>query len=147
MNHLKKKHLLLSAHAITADVTLIETAKSAEFFSADGIILTGTATGDPADINELTGTNNLQCSLVSTLLCLIPLFFFELPYEKKSIGKYWIQYFFREFSILYREKSIRFNIYQYFFFIQALIFQNFCRPPVAQCSSVPVLTNATCHHT
>ena len=37
------------------------------------------------------------------------------PYEK-SLGKYWIQYFFRKFPILYREKSIRFNTYQYFFF-------------------------------
>ena len=39
------------------------------------------------------------------------------PVWKKSIGKYWIQYFFREFPILYREKSIRFNTYEYFFFI------------------------------
>ena len=33
-----------------------------------------------------------------------------------KFGKYWIQYFFREFLILYREKSIRSNTYQYFFF-------------------------------
>jgi membrane complex biogenesis BtpA family protein len=42
---IKKKH---SAHAITADVTLAETAKAAEFFLADGVIVTGTATGEPA---------------------------------------------------------------------------------------------------
>ncbi len=40
----KKKH---SAHAITADVSLAETARAAEFFSADGVIVTGAATGDP----------------------------------------------------------------------------------------------------
>ena len=35
---------------------------------------------------------------------------------KKKTGQYWSQYFFREFAILYREKSIRSNTYQYFFF-------------------------------
>ena len=29
--------------------------------------------------------------------------------RKKKIGKYWVLYFFREFLIVYREKSIRFN--------------------------------------
>ncbi|MFO0646978.1 MAG: BtpA/SgcQ family protein [Polyangiales bacterium] len=42
---IKKKH---SAHAITADVSLAETARAAEFFSADGVIVTGAATGAPA---------------------------------------------------------------------------------------------------
>ena len=42
---IKKKH---SSHAITADVSLAETAHAAEFFSADGVIVTGTATGSPA---------------------------------------------------------------------------------------------------
>ena len=37
----------------------------------------------------------------------------KVPVWKK---KYWIQYLFCEFPILYREKSIRFNTYQYFFF-------------------------------
>lgn len=47
---IKKKH---SAHAITADVDLAETAKTAGFFGADGVIVTGTATGaetDPAEV-------------------------------------------------------------------------------------------------
>ncbi|RZC35007.1 F13E9.13, mitochondrial, partial [Asbolus verrucosus] len=47
---IKKKH---SSHAITSDVSLAETAKAAEFFLADGLILTGTATGSPADAGEL----------------------------------------------------------------------------------------------
>lgn len=42
---IKKKH---SSHAITADVSLAETAHAAEFFGSDGLIVTGTATGDPA---------------------------------------------------------------------------------------------------
>ncbi|KAJ8950627.1 hypothetical protein NQ318_010826 [Aromia moschata] len=49
---IKKKH---SSHAITSDVSLIETAKAAEFFLSDGIILTGTSTGNPADVEELQG--------------------------------------------------------------------------------------------
>ncbi|KAJ3660724.1 hypothetical protein Zmor_005160 [Zophobas morio] len=47
---IKKKH---SSHAVTSDVSLVETAKAAEFFLADGLILTGTATGSPADGQEL----------------------------------------------------------------------------------------------
>jgi uncharacterized protein len=50
---IKKKH---SAHAITADVSLAETAKAAEFFLADGVIVTGAATGEPAserDVNDV----------------------------------------------------------------------------------------------
>jgi len=46
----KKKH---SAHALTADVSLAETAKAAEFFLADGVIVTGAATGEPADPDEV----------------------------------------------------------------------------------------------
>ncbi|XP_073515753.1 uncharacterized protein F13E9.13, mitochondrial-like [Phyllobates terribilis] len=50
---IKKKH---SSHAVTADVSISETAKAAEFFLADGVILTGVATGqeaDPADLKEV----------------------------------------------------------------------------------------------
>jgi membrane complex biogenesis BtpA family protein len=46
----KKKH---SAHAITADVDIAETAHAAELFLADGLIVTGTRTGcatEPADV-------------------------------------------------------------------------------------------------
>lgn len=35
---IKKKH---SSHAITSDVSLVETAHAAEFFMSDGVILTG----------------------------------------------------------------------------------------------------------
>lgn len=38
LTDLKKKH---SSHSITQDVTLLETAKAAEFFLTDGIIITG----------------------------------------------------------------------------------------------------------
>ncbi|XP_042293601.1 uncharacterized protein F13E9.13, mitochondrial-like [Sceloporus undulatus] len=47
---IKKKH---SAHALTADVSIEETAKAAEFFLADGVVLTGTATGIEADPKEV----------------------------------------------------------------------------------------------
>ena len=46
----KKKH---SAHALTADVSLADTAEAAEFFLADGVVVTGTATGRPADPEEV----------------------------------------------------------------------------------------------
>lgn len=44
-----------SSHAITSDVSLPEAVKAAKFFLADGIILTGAATGDPASVSEFTG--------------------------------------------------------------------------------------------
>lgn len=47
---IKKKH---SSHAITADVSIAETAKAAEFFCADGVIVTGTATGEAVNIEDL----------------------------------------------------------------------------------------------
>lgn len=56
---LKKKH---SAHAISADVSLADTAHAAEFFGADGIIITGTATGRPArpeDLQEVRSATHL----------------------------------------------------------------------------------------
>ena len=50
----KKKH---SAHAITADVSLVETARAAEFFLADGVIVTGGATGQAADPSEVAAAS------------------------------------------------------------------------------------------
>jgi uncharacterized protein len=47
---IKKKH---SAHAITADVDIVETARAAEFFSVDGVIVSGVATGEPAQPGEV----------------------------------------------------------------------------------------------
>ena len=46
----KKKH---SAHAITADVNIMETAKAAEFFAVDGVVVSGVATGLPADPGDV----------------------------------------------------------------------------------------------
>ncbi len=47
---IKKKH---SSHSITNDISIDETAKAAEFFIADGIIVTGKATGEKANVSEL----------------------------------------------------------------------------------------------
>ena len=46
----KKKH---AAHALTADVDLAETARAAQFFLADGVVVTGPATGRAADPKEV----------------------------------------------------------------------------------------------
>lgn len=55
----KKKH---SAHAITCDVDVGETAKAAELFGADGIIITGIATGQAIRIDDL-GTARVATTL------------------------------------------------------------------------------------
>jgi hypothetical protein len=46
----KKKH---SAHALTADVNIVETARAAEFFLADGVVVTGPVTAQAADPAEV----------------------------------------------------------------------------------------------
>jgi hypothetical protein len=46
----KKKH---SAHAITADVPLVDTAHAAEFFLADGVVVTGAETGRETSPEEV----------------------------------------------------------------------------------------------
>jgi uncharacterized protein len=46
----KKKH---AAHAITADVSLGETAETVEFMGADCVIVTGSATGKPPSIADI----------------------------------------------------------------------------------------------
>ena len=51
---IKKKH---SAHAITADVDIVETAKAAEFFLVDGVIVSGISTGEPTDPKEVTAVS------------------------------------------------------------------------------------------
>ena len=52
---IKKKH---SAHAITADTTLADHAHGAEFFGADGVIVTGSATGCATPISDLSAARN-----------------------------------------------------------------------------------------
>lgn len=55
----KKKH---SSHAVTADMSVTETALTAEFALADGVILTGTATGreaDPEEVTQVSGALNI----------------------------------------------------------------------------------------
>lgn len=46
----KKKH---AAHALTADVSLGETAETVEFMSADCVIVTGSATGKPPNVVDV----------------------------------------------------------------------------------------------
>jgi membrane complex biogenesis BtpA family protein len=50
LTDIKKKH---SAHAVTADVDLVETAKAAEFFRSDGVIVTGSSTGQATSPEEV----------------------------------------------------------------------------------------------
>lgn len=47
---IKKKH---SSHSITQDTSLLDTAKAAQFFLSDGVIVTGNHTGEAASLSEL----------------------------------------------------------------------------------------------
>ena len=58
---IKKKH---SSHAITEDVSIGETAKAAEFFLSDGIIITGDSTGVQPDIKDLKAVNKMQITKI-----------------------------------------------------------------------------------
>lgn len=59
-NDIKKKH---SSHAITYDLSLLDTAFAAKFFLADGIILTGKSTGFSTDLDELKLMNENKSKL------------------------------------------------------------------------------------
>lgn len=48
---IKKKH---ASHAVTADVDLAETARAAEFFNADAVVVTGTHTGSAAEPDDVS---------------------------------------------------------------------------------------------
>jgi membrane complex biogenesis BtpA family protein len=50
MCDIKKKH---ASHALTADLTIEDCAHAAEFFGADGLIVTGGFTGSPTDPAEV----------------------------------------------------------------------------------------------
>jgi len=52
----KKKH---AAHALTADVDLRATAEAAAFFLADGVVITGGSTGEPAQLDDLRAIADL----------------------------------------------------------------------------------------
>jgi membrane complex biogenesis BtpA family protein len=54
----KKKH---SAHALTADIDIAETAEAAEFFLVDGVVVTGVATGHPAKPDEVSSVAGAVC--------------------------------------------------------------------------------------
>ena len=47
---IKKKH---SSHSITADTNIVDTAKAAEFFLSDGVIITGSSTGSEPSLEEI----------------------------------------------------------------------------------------------
>lgn len=47
---IKKKH---ASHAITADIDIGGAVEAAQFFGVDGVIVTGTSTGKPADLDDL----------------------------------------------------------------------------------------------
>uniref|UniRef100_A0A1I7WSH0 BtpA/SgcQ family protein n=1 Tax=Heterorhabditis bacteriophora TaxID=37862 RepID=A0A1I7WSH0_HETBA len=49
---IKKKH---SSHSITADISIGSMAEAAQFFLADGVILTGRCTGDQANPKDISG--------------------------------------------------------------------------------------------
>jgi membrane complex biogenesis BtpA family protein len=56
---IKKKH---ASHAVSSDVTIEDAAHSAEFFGADGLIVTGAFTGrptDPSDIDRARAASSL----------------------------------------------------------------------------------------
>lgn len=46
----KKKH---AGHALTADISVADAAQAAAFFGADGVVVTGSTTGAPADLADL----------------------------------------------------------------------------------------------
>lgn len=74
LTDLKKKH---SSHAITNDVSLLETVHSAEFFATDGVILTGNISASPsrsAMDDSISINPILFFFFFSPLVCIIGVF-------------------------------------------------------------------------
>lgn len=46
-------NIFLSSHAVTADLDVADTAKAAEFFHSDGLVVTGCETGQPAAVTDI----------------------------------------------------------------------------------------------
>lgn len=55
LTDIKKKH---SSHSITSDLDVVETAKAAQFFLSDGIIITGLSTGHSPQLEHVSGVVN-----------------------------------------------------------------------------------------
>lgn len=53
---IKKKH---SSHAISTDIDIVETAKAAEYFLSDGLIITGLSTGGKANLGEINSVKKV----------------------------------------------------------------------------------------
>lgn len=45
--------MIPSSHFLTSDVSILETARAAEFFLSDGVVLTGKATGEATSLKEM----------------------------------------------------------------------------------------------
>jgi membrane complex biogenesis BtpA family protein len=59
---IKKKH---SSHAITSDVSLEDTAKAAEFFCADAVVVSGSFTGEPPAVEEVKAVRqSVRCPVI-----------------------------------------------------------------------------------
>lgn len=76
LTDIKKKH---SSHAITSDVSIEDTAHAAEFFLSDGLIITGSSTGQEAGVDDLTSVRN------STRLPIL----IGSGITADNLGKYW----------------------------------------------------------
>jgi len=53
MCDIKKKH---ASHTLTGDLSIVDASHAAEFFGADGLIVTGSFTGSPVAPSDLTAT-------------------------------------------------------------------------------------------
>lgn len=71
-----KKH---SSHAISSDISIEETAKAAEFFLVDGVIVTGSATGEKASKKDVDGVK--QAVKIPVLI--------GSGIDEKNIQDYW----------------------------------------------------------
>ena len=51
---------MFSAHSVTSDLTIGDVAHAAEFFLADGIVVTGKSTGKEVSMTDFEGASNKQ---------------------------------------------------------------------------------------
>lgn len=88
-----------SSHALTSDVSIEETARAAEFFLSDGVIITGAATGVQANPEEFRGTVCVTVDLLSCNITLVRLSLVRKSYSYEVILNHTILRFFVGFLL------------------------------------------------
>lgn len=79
--------IFFSSHSVTDDMSVAESARAAEFFLSDGVIITGTETGVAPNRSHITGQRGRPNN--TTAICYLYSFILQML-KKLSIFQCWL---------------------------------------------------------